>query len=53
MHALSVLQLHEQQPHLQKGSAPDEGVGHWPIVAGVCGVEGIVALQPDMPWRHL
>lgn len=33
--------------------AAQEGVGHWAIVPGVCGIERIVSLQPHMALWYL
>ena len=38
-------------PH--KDTAAQEGVGHWAIVPGVCGIERIVSLQPYMALWYL
>ena len=39
--------------NLEEGFAIDKGIGYWPIMAGVSGVQGVVALKPYMPCWHL
>ena len=38
---------------LQDCAALDKGVRHRSIMSRVCGVEGVVSLQPDMTRRYL
>lgn len=39
--------------HLQEGFAIDQRVGNWAIVTRVSGVQGIIALKPNMPCWYL
>ncbi len=39
--------------HLTEGAALQQRIRHWAVVPRVGGVEGVVALQPHVPLRHL
>jgi len=39
--------------HLHKGFAIDQRVGNWAIVTRVSGVQGVIALKPNMPCWYL
>lgn len=45
--------VNESVPYPYKDTAAQEGVGHWAIVPGVCGIERIVSLQPYMARWYL
>lgn len=43
----------QKSMHLAEGAALQQRIRHWAVVPRVGGVEGVVALQPHVPLRHL